>query len=201
MAFIRHYGVKGMHWGVRRYQNKDGTRTEAGKKHYSDTNRARRRIIENRKTMADANDIVNTLTPKEKRLLGAPQHEDWMYEENAPGLAKRIVQKYGDIPISFIEVWDNDDGSGTAEIAIATRNDPRFRGKGYASLSVGQMLEWYNKYGHRTIKELYWSPARENKASIALAKKHGFKEATKDEYYKKYSSGWDKYTTLKYGRG
>lgn len=43
--------------------------------------------------------------------------------------------------------------------------------------------------------------SRENKASIALAKKHGFKEATKDEYYKKYSSGWDKYTTLKYGRG
>ena len=27
-----HYGVKGMRWGVRRYQNKDGTLTPAGKK-------------------------------------------------------------------------------------------------------------------------------------------------------------------------
>lgn len=29
---LMHYGVKGMKWGVRRYQNEDGTLTEAGKK-------------------------------------------------------------------------------------------------------------------------------------------------------------------------
>lgn len=31
---LYHYGVKGMHWGVRRYQNQDGTLTAAGKKRY-----------------------------------------------------------------------------------------------------------------------------------------------------------------------
>lgn len=30
-----HYGVKGMKWGVRRFQNKDGTLTSKGKKRYS----------------------------------------------------------------------------------------------------------------------------------------------------------------------
>lgn len=30
---LYHWGIKGMKWGVRRYQNKDGTLTAAGKKH------------------------------------------------------------------------------------------------------------------------------------------------------------------------
>lgn len=29
---IAHHGIKGQHWGIRRFQNEDGTRTAAGKK-------------------------------------------------------------------------------------------------------------------------------------------------------------------------
>lgn len=31
---LAHFGTKGMHWGVRRYQNEDGTLTPAGKERY-----------------------------------------------------------------------------------------------------------------------------------------------------------------------
>ena len=31
---LRHWGVKGQKWGIRRYQNPDGTLTEAGKRRY-----------------------------------------------------------------------------------------------------------------------------------------------------------------------
>ena len=32
---LYHHGILGMHWGIRRYQNKDGSLTAAGKKRYS----------------------------------------------------------------------------------------------------------------------------------------------------------------------
>ena len=33
---LYHWGIKGMKWGVRRYQNKDGTLTPLGKKRYQE---------------------------------------------------------------------------------------------------------------------------------------------------------------------
>lgn len=33
---IYHYGIKGMRWGIRRFQYKDGRLTSAGKKRYGD---------------------------------------------------------------------------------------------------------------------------------------------------------------------
>ena len=39
--YLSHHGVLGQKWGIRRYQNEDGTLTESGKKHYIKTqNRA-----------------------------------------------------------------------------------------------------------------------------------------------------------------
>lgn len=32
--YLAHHGIKGQKWGVRRYQNSDGSLTDAGKKHY-----------------------------------------------------------------------------------------------------------------------------------------------------------------------
>lgn len=64
MNELYHYGVKGMKWGVRRYQNKDGSLTLAGKKRVVDRNN----IIRNRQYTDDVNDIVSTLSTKEKNF-------------------------------------------------------------------------------------------------------------------------------------
>ena len=34
--YLAHHGIRGQRWGVRRYQNEDGTLTEAGKRRYRD---------------------------------------------------------------------------------------------------------------------------------------------------------------------
>lgn len=39
---LYHHGIKGQRWGVRRFQNPDGTRTEEGKKRYSDDEKRER---------------------------------------------------------------------------------------------------------------------------------------------------------------
>lgn len=35
--YLAHHGILGMKWGIRRYQNKDGTLTPEGRKRYGDT--------------------------------------------------------------------------------------------------------------------------------------------------------------------
>ena len=37
-TYLMHYGVKGMKWGVRRYQNPDGTLTPEGKRRFNGIN-------------------------------------------------------------------------------------------------------------------------------------------------------------------
>lgn len=62
---LYHWGIKGMRWGVRRYQNKDGSLTDAGKKRLE-----RERIKSNNdKLSADPNKWTKDDMEKSKKLL------------------------------------------------------------------------------------------------------------------------------------
>lgn len=86
---LEHHGIFGMRWGVRRYQNADGTLTDAGKKRYSkdvqankqkpkdkrvdedslnDPDRWVREDLNNAKTVTDSGkEIVNTASELERK--------------------------------------------------------------------------------------------------------------------------------------
>ena len=49
-VYLVHHGIKGQKWGVRRYQNDDGSYTSAGKSRYS---KGKTALIEKRQSMID----------------------------------------------------------------------------------------------------------------------------------------------------
>jgi RimJ/RimL family protein N-acetyltransferase len=157
------------------------------------------------KTYEAANDIVKTLSGKEKDFLGASRNEPWVNPDDAGNsskkIAKRIVvndRKTGE-PVSFIEIEDT--GNRIGQIGIATKSGDRYRGKGYASEAVKQGKKWFDRYGHKNLDMMEWIANNENVASINLAKKHGFEKVKMKDVHPEWGDYPD-YTIMVYrGKG
>ena len=84
MNELYHHGIKGMRWGVRRYQNPDGSRTALGKKRESSRNdkekKARKADVKNRRTMSDAD-----LKKRIERMKLEKEYKTLVDEDTAPG--------------------------------------------------------------------------------------------------------------------
>ena len=96
---LYHWGIKGMRWGIRRYQNPDGTLTPEGRARYirsdgSLTRRARRKGVEKILSTEDLK-IVNNRLDLERQYRNANGHGDKKQEkqksEKSSGISKTIT--------------------------------------------------------------------------------------------------------------
>ncbi len=153
---LYHWGVKGMKWGVRRYQNADGTLTDKGKKRYS-----------NKEIRQDKKQIRKDLESQGGRNLTGDAKK--AYDENQK-LEKRInhlLENYE---------FDGDDGGGGRTAAdrkagaeYMSLNEKYYRNEhiidAQRNKQVSQKL--IDKYGEQRMNQ--FKTAENVKAGAAVA--------------------------------
>lgn len=83
-----HSGIKGMKWGVRRYQNEDGTLTEGGKARYRKTSDGKYEKLDARTMTNQELDASNMRFAKEAQYNNATGNE-----HRNPGYKKNLAEK------------------------------------------------------------------------------------------------------------
>ena len=166
--YLIHHGIKGQRWGVRRYQNKDGTYTSLGKSRLQ----YRYRTMNASKTRSAVNDILQSMNDQDLEKVLAGDSEYLTFEQGS-SVIKRFLKSEKNVPISFFDLLDDGD---SINVIVGTRSGNNFRGKGYASEVVSKGTNWMlnnlNKISDK--KQAVWGVRTDNIASIKLAEKYGY---------------------------
>ena len=114
---LYHWGIKGMKWGIRRYQNKDGSLTGSGKKRYSENEKPSRAMRDATKLRDKAS---NYYQRSNKRNMHHDIEDPWLQTKNGKKmdsyveqgrrqtakLVKKLERRYGKGNVSAMPVFE-----------------------------------------------------------------------------------------------
>lgn len=181
---IYHYGVKGMKWGVRRFQNKNGSLTNAGRKRYDDDNgngngNGKSAAPSSKKTISKSTNIsLNTSVKKSNHRLKLEEKykQQGMTKEQAEIAAEKrirtekIVAVVGAMTVAAATAYvvnknikyraDSIIKSGTTMQRITLNKNETLDNAFYSSYKNSDKLKYKGKFGKeltdpRGVKSVY----------------------------------------------
>lgn len=210
---LYHYGIKGMRWGVRRFQKEDGSLTAAGKKRYdddltdsdkrvssnSDSKTPRKGLIQKRKDKLTEHYISKGYKPNAAKAMA----EQRMKTEAvlavvgtiavtavAIKVARRIGQDYVDQTFKSGKIIQNIGANPNANFkdtpffAAVNRSDKKAYGMNYANEKRAMV-----KRGDREYKGIFNNQIKltgdVRRASVANAQKIFYKKMDSDPQFRK----------------
>ena len=110
--YISHFGTKGMKWGIRRYQNRDGSLTPEGRKRYGRSEDSEKvRELRKKPVSAMSNQELETVI---RRMNLERQYRDLKSSEINSGKKKaKEVLDYANTASQFYNLYNSPMGKAT----------------------------------------------------------------------------------------